>query len=896
MRNRNPCFHFLDISVTRNKYELHRSRHREAETSQRRLLLRILRSTNNNRETPRKSKFRKMGPQEKGDRLTFYVNGQLHSIAEPKPEDTLLQYLRSTGLTGTKLGCAEGGCGACTVLVSTYNPSTRSISHCSVNACLAPLCSMHERHVITIEGLGTARNPHPVQERIAAYFGSQCGFCTPGIAMSLYALLRNDPTPSLHAIEETFDGNLCRCTGYRPILDAARTFSSEACAMGDKCCKNSGNSQQVVSAPIAQEFKRYDPSQELIFPPALINRLSKIDDAQNMVVFRSSRCTWYRPSTLEQLLELKANDQAPVKIVTGNTEVGIETKFKNQRYPVLVYPMEIPELCCVVETDAGVEFGACLTLNKFRDSLLAQVRTCPEYQTRGFRALLENLRWFAGNQVRNVATIAGNIVTASPISDLNPIFVATGSILTVQEHGKSPRKIPMAEFFLGYRKTALLLREVVLSVFVPYTLQEEYVHAFKQAKRRDDDIAIVTSGMRVNLGSGIVKSCCFAFGGMGPTTVTARAAAEFCVKKKWTRDLVDTVSNLITMKDMPLAANAPGGMVEYRRSLAISFFFKFFVFVSSKIDGSLAVEYDGAIDPKHRPLSHGHQVYYESSGTSQVGKNVVHMSALKQVTGEAVYTDDTSKIHHELYAGLVMSSKAHANIISIDTSAALAEEGVHAFVSHGDVPGENMIGPVFKDEELFATKKVLFVGQLIGLIIADSQQQAQRAAKLVRIEYEELPHILTIEEAIERKAFFDITKTMAKGDIDSGFKDADGVIEGEFKVGAQNHFYLETQASIVIPGREDDEIVVLASTQNPTETQHLVARVLGLGSHKVVCRVKRMGGGFGGKETRSATLSCSLAVAARKLGRPIRCMLDRDEDMVITGQRHSFLGKYRVGY
>eukprot|EP00158_Paraphelidium_tribonemae_P008583 Partr_v1_DN28619_c0_g1_i2_m49961 putative aldehyde oxidase len=247
-------------------------------------------------------------------------------------------------------------------------------------------------------------------------------------------------------------GNLCRCTGYRPILDAARTFSSEACAMGDKCCKNSGNSQQVVSAPIAQEFKRYDPSQELIFPPALINRLSKIDDAQNMVVFRSSRCTWYRPSTLEQLLELKANDQAPVKIVTGNTEVGIETKFKNQRYPVLVYPMEIPELCCVVETDAGVEFGACLTLNKFRDSLLAQVRTCPEYQTRGFRALLENLRWFAGNQVRNVATIAGNIVTASPISDLNPIFVATGSILTVQEHGKSPRKIPMAEFFLGYRK------------------------------------------------------------------------------------------------------------------------------------------------------------------------------------------------------------------------------------------------------------------------------------------------------------------------------------------------------------------------------------------------------------------------------------------------------------
>jgi xanthine dehydrogenase/oxidase len=203
----------------------------------------------------------------------------------------------------------------------------------------------------------------------------------------------------------------------------------------------------------------------------------------------------------------------------------------------------------------------------------------------------------------------------------------------------------------------------------------------------------------------------------------------------------------------------------------------------------------------------------------EVGKSRDHLSALKQVTGEAVYLDDMPRLHRELYAGIVFSRHAHAKILSIDPNEALQMPGVHAFVSRQDVQGSNIIGPVFKDEEVFADGKVYFVGQIIALVLADNQRQAQEAARIVKVEYESLPAIITIEEAVQQQSFFSTVKKMERGDIEAGFADAEQIIEGEIRMGGQEHFYLETQASIVIPKREDDEIEIWASTQNPTETQ-----------------------------------------------------------------------------
>jgi xanthine dehydrogenase/oxidase len=221
------------------------------------------------------------------DTVRFYLNGTKVELDSIDPEVTLLEYLRGIGLTGTKLGCAEGGCGACTVVISQLNPTTGKIYHASVNACLAPLVSVDGKHVITVEGIGNSQRPHPAQQRIALASGSQCGFCTPGIVMSLYALLRNHEVPSEEDVEEAFDGNLCRCTGYRPILDAAQSFN-KGCGKslangGSGCCMDKGGScggsngvgdaNAVYDADekkfTTPEFVHYDKSTELIYPRLL---------------------------------------------------------------------------------------------------------------------------------------------------------------------------------------------------------------------------------------------------------------------------------------------------------------------------------------------------------------------------------------------------------------------------------------------------------------------------------------------------------------------------------------------------------------------------------------------------------------------------------------------------
>jgi len=222
--------------------------------------------------------------------------------------------------------------------------------------------------------------------------------------------------------------------------------------------------------------------------------------------------------------------------------------------------------------------------------------------------------------------------------------------------------------------------------------------------------------------------------------------------------------------------------------------------------------------------------------------------------------------------------------------------GVAAFFNAKDVPGNNSVGPIMHDEEVFVSEEITCIGQPLGIVCAATYQQAQEAARAVQVEYEELPAIVTIEQAIEAKSYYMSDRTIQRGDTDAGFAACDEVLEGEVRLGGQEHFYLETQGSVAVPKGEDGEMEVFASTQNPSETQVLVATALGVPENRVVCRVKRMGGGFGGKETRSAYVSTAVAVAANALNRPVRCCLDRDEDMISSGGRHPFLAKYKVGF
>jgi len=758
--------------------------------------------------------------------------------------------------------------------VSHLNPTTQKIYHASVNACLAPLVSVDGKHVITVEGIGNVKRPHPAQERVAKGNGSQCGFCTPGIVMSLYALLRNSEGKDLteEEVEEAFDGNLCRCTGYKPILDAARTFVGETnkktlkgcgraggCCMEEKmsepaaggCCKSDGpktgggccmeskpktssgccmgNGEKPAGGCCMDKLKvdgdrdikkftppgfiEYNPDTELIFPPALKKHEFR------PLMFGNKRKKWFRPVTLDQLLEIKAA-YPDAKVIGGSTETQIEIKFKALQYPVSVYVGDIAELRQYKFHDSHLEIGANISLTDLEHICLDAVKHYGEAKSQVFKAIYKQLKYFAGRQIRNVGTPAGNLVTASPISDLNPVLMAAEAVLVAKTLDETT-EISMANWFKGYRRTALPQNAVLASIRIPVTREKgEFIRSYKQSKRKDDDIAIVTGALRVRIDDdGVIEDVNLVYGGMAPTTVSAKQTNEFLKGKRFAE--LETLEGAMNSlgREFDLPYGVPGGMATYRKSLALGFFYRFYHEVMQALHPEAAdME---AVPEIERQIARGREDREAAVEYMQetLGRSNPHVAALKQTTGEAQYTDDIPPLKNELYGCLVLSTKAHAKLKSVDWSAALEVPGVVDYVDHKDMPSpraNRWAAPHF-DEVFLAEDEVYTAGQPIGLILATSPQRAAEGARAVKIEYEELPAVFTIEEAIEAGSFFDFYREIKRGDVEEAFKNCDYVFTGTARMGGQEHFYLETQAAVAIPKPEDGEMEIWSSTQNPSE-------------------------------------------------------------------------------
>jgi xanthine dehydrogenase large subunit len=278
-----------------------------------------------------------------------------------------------------------------------------------------------------------------------------------------------------------------------------------------------------------------------------------------------------------------------------------------------------------------------------------------------------------------------------------------------------------------------------------------------------------------------------------------------------------------------------------------------------------------------------------------VGSSQPHESAHLHVSGEARYVDDIREPQGTLHVAIGCSEKAHAKIKSIDLSEVYSAPGVVDVLTASDVIGTNNHGPILADDPLFAKDVVEYVGQSVFAVIADSVNAARRAARLALIEYEELPAILDIDAALKNESFVIPTQTLARGDAEGVIKTSTHNLKGRFAIGGQDHFYLEGQIALAVP-KEDGDMLVYSSTQHPTEGQHLVAHALAKHSKDVVFECRRMGGGFGGKETQPALLACIAALAAQRTGHPAKLRLDRDDDMVITGKRHGFMVDYEAGF
>uniref|UniRef100_A0A8C8BMN7 Aldehyde oxidase 1 n=1 Tax=Otus sunia TaxID=257818 RepID=A0A8C8BMN7_9STRI len=759
-------------------------------------------------------------------------------------------------------------------MISTYEPALKKIRHYSANACLLPICSLYGAAVTTVEGVGSTKTRvHPVQERLAKCHGSQCGFCTPGMVMSIYTLLRNHPEPTSEQMIAALAGKYCHFLILRV------------------CVKNSWVllvfflfkvSTRLFST---DEFQPLDPTQELIFPPELM-RMAE-NQPKRTLFFHGERMTWISPVSLDELLDLKATyPKAP--LLVGNTSVGPEMKFRGMFHPIVIAPARIPDLNMVKCTDDGLTLGAACSLSLVKDILTNAMAEFPEEKTKVFSAVLQQLRTLGGEQIRNIASLGGNIVSRKSTSDLNPILAASNCMLNLASRVQQQVLLSDAYMSAGYS----LLSDLA---------QGEYVSAFRQAPRRENALPVTNAGMRVIFeeGTDTIKDLSIFYGGAVSTTVCAKQTCRTLIGRHWNKQMLDEACRLV-FKEIALPGSDNGETVDYKKTLIVSFFYRFFLEVSQSLKTMDPCHYPG-IPMEYRSVLQDFKTKMpqklSQSPQDPVGRPIMHQSGIKHATGEAVYIDDLPSVDGELFLAVVTSSRAHAKIVSIDTSEALKGPGVFDIITAHDVPATNEFYYSDDPEIIFARNKVICVGQIVCAVVADSDDHAKQAAAKVKIEYEVLePVILTIEEAIQHNSFFAPKRKLEQGNVDRAFETVDNIIEGEIRIGGQEHFYMETQSVLVVPKGEDNEMDVYVSTQHPAIIQEMVAASLGVPANRIMCHVKRVGGAFGGKLLKAGLLASVAAVAANKTSRAVRLILSRGDDMLITGGRHPFIGKYKVGF
>jgi xanthine dehydrogenase molybdopterin binding subunit/xanthine dehydrogenase small subunit len=781
--------------------------------------------------------------------FSFTLNGRPVQVAGVAPTTTLLDFLRTHGHTGSKQGCAEGDCGACTVAIVDRDAAGRP-TYRSLNSCIALLPMFAGREVVTVEGLAAGDKLHPVQSAMVEQYGSQCGYCTPGFVVSLFEAYYRDGCKEPWQISDQLCGNLCRCTGYRPIRDAATA------ALATRKPGDTDAFTQRLAAPLA-------PAESL--------------------AYAAGADRFFRPTSLAALFALKQAHPA-ARLVAGATEIGVELNKKFKAFPLLISTEAVPELTLITKTADAWHLGAAATLTNIEEALGGE-----------FPSVAKMLRVFAARQIRNRATLGGNLVTASPIGDSAPVLLTLdASVVLTTAQGE--RTVPLADFFTGYRQTVLKPDEVIREIVVPRfdgdlagerTSESVFgqrtgrsvlrrMDFLKVSKRRELDISIVAAAFCVDTdATGVVCRARIAYGGVAAMPARARKA-EAALEGKKLADAAADVAKVLRDEFKPID-DARGG-ADYRRGLVVSLWEKFVSGETSEAqdaDLGFAGDHKWAVSDDSRALG--------------------HESAVGHVTGRALYVDDTAQRRSMLECWPVCAPHARAKILSRDISAARAAPGIAWVLLAEDVPGENNAGPIRHDEPLMADREILYHGQVVAWVIGDSIAACRAAAALVKVEYEPLPAIVGLPAAIAQSSYHTDPHTLSRGDCAAALASAPLKLEGEFEYGGQEHFYLETQAAWAEAG-EDGTVTVNSSTQHPSEVQSIVAEVLHQPRHKVVVQAPRMGGGFGGKETQGNAFAAIVALASVKTGRPVRLQLDRDLDMTLTGKRHPFHAKFSVGY
>jgi xanthine dehydrogenase/oxidase len=755
---------------------------------------------------------------------------------------------------------------------------------------------------------------------------------------------RGDGKPSQRQIEGIFDGNLCRCTGYRPILYGMKHFAADWGPEQEKGCLH------TVIDPA--DWVPHETGVVPRFPPALAH-------PPRAVHYRKGGYHYYRPLTLAEVHAIQREHRgqaAEIKLVAGNTSIGVYDRFTENPH-VLIDVSRVPDLLGIAEREDGLHVGAATTYSELLaelERLLDGASSTTEARRSGLEALHYMVRHTAGTIVRNAASVAGNtmmvvrhIQEGEPFpSDAFTAYAALGARVRVSAAGEII-ELPVLDFAAEYQRSAALRDDGVLLGFViPWTGERDHVRTFKIALRPENAHSIVNAGILVRFDeAGTVTQARVILGGIGPVAFPATTAQECLLHRAWDeatlREVIgrvrhDVLANLARHRERMSHLPYEGFSDRYKIELAESFFYQFFVHVAEQLGRDLPPDVRSAGERSERPVSRGHQAYEKYKDEYPVNLPYIKLGAFLQATGEAQYTHDIALPARGLYAAAVTSVRALANIayripdgdgwkpasvaeLCADLEASCP--GFSDYVTAADIPagGTNTIGA--GNDTLFADGQVTTYGQCIGLVLADDEQRAidlaQRiAAQLIAYSpvrgedgRPEEP-ILSIAEARQQGSIFPdstsgypvhIWKIRRPGtSLDWIGHDratirgvACRVVSGQAHTGAQLHFYMETQSAVAVPG-ERNQITVHASTQSPDSVQSTLRKVLAIPMSHIGVEIARVGGGYGGKTTRSPYVAAATAVAAWKHRRPVKLAMRRENDSAMIGHRHPVYGEYAI--
>jgi len=832
----------------------------------------------------------------------------------------------------------------------------------SVASCVTPIGDLAFAAVITPQDRSTLSptSKTPAQEALQLTNAAQCGFCTGGIVSVLDSTCSGRGL-SCANVETLLDGNLCRCTGYRSISEAAQLLCD------DYQGEHQEAAREIRDRAIAYRKKLDDPDQ---FPPSLTaaffqyfctegvdgvalvergggeakigGRIAATEEATDTStespaqLYKGSSYSHIRPASLDALVAVYGNSPDTLNVLAaggasrweqgrvlaaGFTDVGYEEHRSHRMLQHTVSVRDVPELrSWSVRKDGALSIGAATPIGALQQILDALKKNASSFvqHRESLTALVTQARYFANENVRHTGSVGGGLVSCHQLSDMIPVWIALDARVDLVSQSQGPRTIPVRELIdIDAGQLALEPGEVVVALVLPPKDPDGFIaEPFKQAIRRSDSMALVNAAISAEIdSSGVLRNPCIALGGLGAPGLRARrteAAMEGLNVDLTAASGLKDIMQVLHDEIVEINVRAlPDNMRNYQRDVAVSFLQRFVRMATAQPD-----TYERSNRLQHPPCRGRQSFAEETVSGSIVGRAMAHRYLAQHTSGGTQYTVDDQLPEDGLYAAIVPAPVASGELVEVDASPCRDDRDFVALVTAANVPGSNLQGHMvhpLAEEEILCSDRVTHYGQPVALAVARTRAAAESAAARVRVvvNADDKAPILTFDEIVAHDSWFSFEhipddpskeareRELERGDPDAAFLSARqnperyAIYEGRVEVGGQSCFYLEPQCAVAYPNGTN-RMRVLSSTQSPAHVARYVASALGVAEHEVDVEAGLVGGGFGGKQTRSASFAAMASLAARVTDRPVKLELSRETDMTLVPGRSPFRADYRI--